>query len=173
MIAPQWNFFSCESRKTKGVTPLVSSSRHHLSDPDSKAFLSLARFLRTQEKLSMNRVRSFLSMRCMLLGYSFDPRLNSCALCYEHPFVNKQMLTLEKFDGRNKTGESRRSGCGDLKGLTRFSRTSFSPPRSRKRQKEALLDGCTWGGVGGQYSRGLVASSPLPFIPSYFQGSAY
>ena len=121
----------------------------------------------------MNRVRSFLSMRCILLGYSFDPRLNSCALCYEHPFVNKQMLTLGKFDGRNKTDESRRSGCGDLKGLTRFSRASFSPPRSRKRQKEALLDGCTWGGVGGQYSRGLVASSPLPFIPSYFQGSAY
>ena len=121
----------------------------------------------------MNRVSSFLSMRCMLLGYSFDPRLNSCALCYKHPFVNKQMLTLEKFDERNKTDESRRSGCGDLKGLTRFSRASFSPPRSRKRQKEALLDGCTWGSVGGQYSRGLVASSPLPFIPSYFQGSAY
>ena len=98
----------------------------------------------------MNRVRSLLSMRCMLLGYSFDPRLNSRALRYDHQFVNKQMLTLEKFDERSKTDESRRSGCGDFKGLTRFRQgLLFSPPRSRKRQKEALLDGCTWGGVGG------------------------
>ena len=125
----------------------------------------------------MNQARSSLSMRIALhvtgITYGFDPRLNSRALRYEHQFINKQMLTLETFDERNKTDESRRSGCGDFKGLTRFNRASFSPPRSIKRQKEALFDGCTWGGVGGQYSRGLVASSPLPFIPSYFQGSAF
>ena len=51
----------------------------------------------------MNRVRSLLSMRCMLLGYSFDHRLNSRALGYDNQFVNKLMLTLEKFDERNKT----------------------------------------------------------------------
>ena len=28
----------------------------------------------------MNRVRSLLSMHGMLLGYSFEPRANSCAL---------------------------------------------------------------------------------------------
>ena len=42
MMAPQWNFFSCESCKTKGVTPLVSSPKHYLSNPVSKAFLSLS-----------------------------------------------------------------------------------------------------------------------------------
>ena len=41
----------------------------------SGAFFSLSRFWRTQERLCiMNRVRSFLSMRCMLLGYCFEPR---------------------------------------------------------------------------------------------------
>ena len=89
-------------------------------------------------------------MRCMLLGYSFYPRLNSRTLGYDHQFINKQMLTPEKFDERNKTDESRSSGCGDLKGFTRFRQNLlFSPPRSRKRQKEALLDGCTWEGVRG------------------------
>ena len=43
MMAPQWNFFSCESCKTKGVTPLVSSPKHQLPHPVSNAFLSLAR----------------------------------------------------------------------------------------------------------------------------------
>ena len=41
-------------------------------------------------------------MRCMLLGYSFDPRLNNRALGYDHQFVNKQMFTPEKFDEINK-----------------------------------------------------------------------
>ena len=45
-------------------------------------FLSLSRFLRTRERLYINRVRSLLSMRYMLLGYSFEPRpyTNSHAL---------------------------------------------------------------------------------------------
>ena len=42
MMAPQWNFFSCESCKTRAVTPLVSSPKHYLSNPVSKAFLSLS-----------------------------------------------------------------------------------------------------------------------------------
>ena len=44
--------------------------------PVSRAFLSLAWFWRTQERHCLNRVRSLLSMRRMLLGYCFKPRPN-------------------------------------------------------------------------------------------------
>ena len=44
------------------------------------AFLSLARFWRIRERLCMTRVRSLLSMRGMLLGYSFKPRPYSSEL---------------------------------------------------------------------------------------------
>ena len=37
-------------------------------------------FWRTRERLGMNRVRSLLSTRGMLLGYSFEPRPNNRAL---------------------------------------------------------------------------------------------
>ena len=47
---------------------------------DSRAFLLLTRFWFTREGLCMTRVRSLLSMRGMLLGYSFKARPNSCAL---------------------------------------------------------------------------------------------
>ena len=45
-----------------------------------RAFRSPACFRRTRKRLCVNQVRSFLSMRCMLLGYSFVPRPNSRAL---------------------------------------------------------------------------------------------
>ena len=51
-------------------------------------------------KTRMNRVRSLLSMLCMLLGYSFEPRPNSRALgivgwfVFDHRFI-KRMLALE------------------------------------------------------------------------------
>ena len=48
-----------------------------VSFPDSWAFLLLIRFWRTRERLYLKRVTSLLSMRCMLLGYSFEPRPNS------------------------------------------------------------------------------------------------
>ena len=37
-------------------------------------------FWQTWERLCINRVRSLLSMRCVLPGYSFNPRLNSRVL---------------------------------------------------------------------------------------------
>ena len=52
----------------------------------STAFLSLTRFWPAQ-KDCINRVRSLLSMRCMLLGYSFEPRPNSLALGKEGSVV--------------------------------------------------------------------------------------
>ena len=49
---------------------------YNYSHPASRAFLLLARFWCSRERLCMNRVRSLLSMRCMLPGYSFEPRPN-------------------------------------------------------------------------------------------------
>ena len=65
------------------------------------AFLSLARFWRIRERLCMTRVRSLLSMRGMLLGYSFKPRPYSRALGIAGSvktigLVNKWRLALEK-----------------------------------------------------------------------------
>ena len=65
--------------------------------PASKTFLSLARFRRTLERICLNRMRYLLSMRCMLLGYSFEPRLNSRALGSSGSvmtigFINKRMI---------------------------------------------------------------------------------
>ena len=58
-----------------------------------------------RERLCINQVRSFLSMRGMLLGYSFKPGPKSLALgmtiSYDHQ--SKQMLSLEKPVAREKT----------------------------------------------------------------------
>ena len=44
------------------------------SRSSSRTFLSFARFGRTRERLCINRVTSLLSMRDVLLGYSFPAR---------------------------------------------------------------------------------------------------
>ena len=46
----------------------------------SRTFLSFAWFLRTLKSLCVNRLRSLLRMRCMLLGYRFEPMTNSSTL---------------------------------------------------------------------------------------------
>ena len=53
----------------------VFKKRQTFSHSTSEAFPSLARFRCTQERFYLNQVRSLLSMRCMLLGYSFNPGL--------------------------------------------------------------------------------------------------
>ena len=63
---------------------------------------------RTRQRLCVNRVRSLLSRRCMLLGYSFKPRPNSRALVtagfeYEHQFINRRVLALKNPVWREKT----------------------------------------------------------------------
>lgn len=50
-----------------------------IKHPPIRAFLSLARLWRSQERLCMNGVKSLQSMCCLLLGYSFEPRPNNCA----------------------------------------------------------------------------------------------
>ena len=58
----------------------LTSKEQNTNPPGSRVFLSLDQFWCTWERLCMNRVRSLLSMRSMLLGYSFEPRPNSRAL---------------------------------------------------------------------------------------------
>ena len=44
--------------------------------PARRAFLLLAQFWRSRERLCMNRARSLLSMRCMLPVYSLEHKPN-------------------------------------------------------------------------------------------------
>lgn len=53
----------------------------------------------------MNRVGSLLSMRCMLLEYSFENRIDNGALqcrysglCYDRRFFSKRMLALPRHE---------------------------------------------------------------------------
>ena len=85
----------------------------HQSHPAMRAFLSLSPFWCTR-KIEKNREKSLLSMCCMLLGYSFEPRPWYSGLCYDHRFCEeKTSLTRE-----DKIDWSKSSGCGDFKGLT-------------------------------------------------------
>ena len=58
------------------VTQRCLSQQLLRTHPASRAFLLLARFWRSRERLCMNRVRSLLNMRCMLPGYSLEPKPN-------------------------------------------------------------------------------------------------
>ena len=58
-------------------------SHSRIVSPASRTFVAFARFLRWLERICLNRVTSLLSMRCMLLGYSLEPRPNGRALVIE------------------------------------------------------------------------------------------
>ena len=71
---------------------------HH---PGSRALLSLVRFWLTRKSLCMNRVKSLLSLRCMLLavlipGLQIAVRAWYSRLSYDQRSINKRMLALEK-----------------------------------------------------------------------------
>ena len=95
-----FNFFFAILRNLRGVV--------RLDHPASRAFLLLARFWRSRERLCMNRVRSLLNMRCMLPGYSLEPKPitpDLAAILVFHGttgsiitigFVTKRTLALEK-----------------------------------------------------------------------------
>ena len=60
---------------------MLSSGSHTFCHPASRtAFLSLTRFWPIRERLCMNRVKSLSSIRCMSLGYIFEPKLSIRAL---------------------------------------------------------------------------------------------
>ena len=71
---------------------------HH---PSSRALLSLVRFWLTRKSLCMNRVKSLLSLRCMLLavlipGLQIAVRAWYSRLSYDQRSITKRMLALEK-----------------------------------------------------------------------------
>ena len=94
--------------KTKQKRNLLPTIRLAQSHPASRAFLFLARFWRSRERLCMNRERSLLNMRCMLPGYSLEPKPNMpdlAAILVFHDtagsiitiaFVTKRTLALAK-----------------------------------------------------------------------------
>ena len=93
----------------------------------SRAFRSPAWFRRTRKRLCVNQVRSLLSMRCMLLGYSFEPTTNSRALSTAGSVMLRDLSikrcshSKKKVWQKNKKIEqSRSSGCGNFKGLRWF-----------------------------------------------------
>ena len=71
----------------------------------------------------MNRVRSLLNMRCLLLGYSFESRRNSSALgprlSYDHCSINKRTLSLgkTKYDKRKEDWLVQKFGLRQLESL--------------------------------------------------------
>ena len=99
----------------------------------SGAFFSLSRFWRTQERLCiMNRVRSLLSMRCMLLGGSFEPRPNNHALG-----TTGSVMTISKklvWRGKTRLNSPEFRAAATSKTWRDSGRASFSPPQSRRRQ---------------------------------------
>ena len=75
-----------------------------LSNPlDSRAFLSIAQFWRTKERLCMNRVSIVVEYTLQVARIQFPTQAyNSQYQCgwysglsYDHRFINKRMLALE------------------------------------------------------------------------------
>ena len=115
----------------------------------SRAFLLFAWFWHARERLCMNRVRSLLRMRFMLLGYSFEPTPNICVLATAGSVmtfglsINGCSHSKNTFDKREhdwlvQKFELRRPPRFDMNS----GRACFSPPQSQsRRQKKALLAG--------------------------------
>ena len=117
--------------------------------PGSWAFLSLVRFWRTRKSLCMNRVKSLLSLRCMLLavlipGLQIALRAWYSRLSYNSGLsLNGCSHSKNQFEERKQDWLVQKFMLRWLKGLTRFRQKLFFPAQSRN-QKETLVAG--WGG---------------------------
>ena len=118
--------------------------------PGSWAFLSLVRFWRTRKSLCMNRVKSLLSLRCMLLavlipGLQIALRAWYSRLSYDQRSITKRMLALEKpvWGEKTRLTSPEVHAAVTSKAWRDSGRNSFFPAQSRN-QKETLLVG--WGG---------------------------
>ena len=107
-----------------------------------RALLSLARLWRTQERLCMDRVRSSLSMRCMLLGYSINPRLNGRVLGTAGSVTT---IGLIKKNGcthaKNQFDERKKNWLVEKSGLRRLHRTYAAEDTDLQIRKGAGGDG--------------------------------
>ena len=108
----------------------------------SRAFLSPSWLWHTREILCMNRVRSLLSMRGLLLDVVWNSVLITVCLLQGarlYRFIYKRMLALEK----NQFDEREQDWLVQSEVKWKWSdsgRSSFSPPHFR-RQKKAPLAG--------------------------------
>ena len=95
----------------------------------------------TRERLCINQVRSLLSVLGMLLGYSFEPRPNSCALA-SAGMVMTNGLSINGclWQGKTRLTSPDVWAVATSKAWRDSGRDTFSPPPPR-RQKEALLAG--------------------------------
>ena len=117
----------------------------HQSHPAIRAFLSLSRFWCTR-KIEKNREKSLLSMCCMLLGYSFEPRPNSRAVGTAGSvmiigFAKKKPVWRE--NTRLTGPKVRVAAISKDWHQCDSGRVFFCSPHSRK-QKKVLLAGCIW-----------------------------
>ena len=103
------------------------------------AFLSFAPFWRTQERLCMNRVRSSLRVRCMLLGYSFNPRLNGRVLGTVGSVTTIGLI--KKMDAKNQFDERKKNWLVQKSGLRRLHRPYAAADPDLQIRKGAGGDG--------------------------------
>ena len=130
--------------------------KHFSLHPASRAFLLLARFWRSRERLCMNRVRSLLSMRSMLPGYSFEPRPNMpnrralAAICREIYFARCSMSSA----GCTCSTPERKSVRGPTKTLGSPQTPVKLGIRKRKDEKDSccLCCGINLYGAGSTYN---------------------
>ena len=97
---------------------MLASHQSHPVNRSNRAFLSLARFCCTGQSLGMNRVKSLLSMCCILLGYSFESRPNSRAVGTAGSVLIIGLSRKNQFDARKQDWLVQKFGLGDFKGLT-------------------------------------------------------
>ena len=81
---------------------MLASHQSHPVNRSNRAFLSLARFCCTGQSLGMNRVKSLLSMCCILLGYSFESRPNSRAVGTAGSVLIIGLSRKKQFDARKQ-----------------------------------------------------------------------
>ena len=112
-------------------------------------FLLLAQFLKAYlRRLCMNRVRFSLSMRCILLGNSFEPRSNSRVpngtASPAHLFIrsiNRRLQSKDQFDERKQDWLVQKFG---FKGLTQFRKILFSSSSIKKNKQGGSTRSAGW-----------------------------
>ena len=128
---------------------------HSVSRAFVFACLIFAYSRNTPHESRMNRVRALLSMRGMLPGYSLEPRRKGGVLATACSVMNISLsingCSRSKKENRERERE-REQDClvqkfgvaATSKVLRDSGRNSFSPPHSRRRQREALHAGCLY-----------------------------
>ena len=124
-----------------------------------RALLSLTRLSRTQERLCMDWVRSSLSMRCMLLGYSFNPRLNGRVLGTAGSVTT---IGLIKKNGcthaKNQFDERKKNWLVEKSGLRRLHRPYAAADTDLQIRKGAGGDGHSDPEISGGWSQNFFSA---------------